>query len=96
MDGPYTTVQDFRGYPLTSGAASDTFIWGSALTEGSYSIRLIAKDFVSGGKSAIPKRKHYTLTSRVFGSALVLTPVAQPISGARQRSKLSRRQLICD
>ncbi len=75
--GAYKTVQDFQGFPLVSGAASDTFVWGSALTEGSYSIRLIVKDFVSG--SSVTQTTGYTLNSRVTGSSLVLTASSNPV-----------------
>jgi arylsulfate sulfotransferase len=75
--GAYMTVQDFQGFPLQSGAASDIFVWGSALTEGSYSIRLVVEDFVTG--SSASQTVSYTLNSRVTGSGLVLTNTSYPV-----------------
>ncbi|WP_180539088.1 aryl-sulfate sulfotransferase [Nevskia soli] len=75
--GAYMTVQDFQGSPLEVGAASDTFVWGSALTEGSYSIRLVVEDFVTG--SSVTQTSSYTLNSRATGSGLVLTTTSNPV-----------------
>ncbi len=75
--GSYMTIQDFQGFPLVSGAASDTFVWGSALTEGSYSIRLIVEDFAAGG--SVTQTTSYTLKSHVSGPSLVLTASSNPV-----------------
>ena len=75
--GAYTTVQDFRGYPLRARSASDTFIWGSALAEGSYTIQLVAKDFVTGRSDTLTY--NYTLNPRAAGSIIVLTATANPL-----------------
>ncbi len=75
--GAFTTVQDFRGYPLSSGTASDTFVWGSALTEGTYSIQLIAKDFATGRSAT--KTLIYILTPAASGLNLVATATSNPL-----------------
>ena len=75
--GAYTTVQDFRGYPLKAGSALDSFVWGAALTEGSYSIKLIVKDFVSGQTAS--QTLNYQLNPLVSGSQFVITATSNPL-----------------
>ncbi len=75
--GPYTTVQGFRGYPLEAGAASDIFVWGAALTEGSYSIQVTVEDFTSGQSAA--RTLNYKLNAIASGPNLVLTATSNPL-----------------
>jgi arylsulfate sulfotransferase len=61
---PYVLARDFNKGTLSSGTwTAQPFAWTSIVTEGSYTIEVVAKDFTSGESATMTAP--YTLTTRV-------------------------------
>jgi len=76
--GPFTLLSDFNRGTESSGTwKAHSFTWATINAEGTYTIQVVAKDFVTGLSAA--KTATYTLTSRVTGSQSTVNKTANPL-----------------
>ena len=77
-NGTLALVKDFNIGTLSAGTwTSQPFMWNSIAGEGTYSIQVIAKDFVSGETAT--KTGKFALTSRVTAGAAVVNKTANAL-----------------
>ena len=75
--GPYSMAKDFNVGTETSGVwTAQSFVWTTIAGEGSYTIQVIAKDFVSGQTAT--QTAVYTLTAHADKKA-VISKTANPL-----------------
>jgi len=67
--GTFQTVHDFNLLP--------SFVWAQNLVEGTYQLRITARDNITGQQSVVTVP--YTITSRVTAGSAVVTPTANPL-----------------
>lgn len=76
--GPYALVRDFNIGTLSSGVwTAQPFVWTTIAGEGTYSIQVIAKDFVSGETST--RTASYKLQTLVSAGAAVVHKTANSL-----------------
>ena len=75
---PYSMVRDFNvGSKSGTGWTAQPFTWSTIAGEGTYSIQAVVKDPVSGESAT--QTVSYTLTSRVTGTAPIVSGVKNPL-----------------
>ena len=76
--GPFTLLSDFNlGTQSGSTWKAHSFTWATINAEGTYTIQVVAKDFVTGLSAT--KTATYTLTSRVSGGQAAVNKTANPL-----------------
>ncbi len=75
---PFALVRDFNLGTQSSGTwTAQPFAWATIAAEGSYTIQVIAKDFVSGETAT--QTATFRLISRITANAAVVNKIANPI-----------------